>query len=409
MRGARHVFANRPVVHVNQNNSQHEIRTWNSQGVSVEYFSQAEPNSIYVDEKSESTCFPDGFYAEYVFLTCTFVIAPLDPVRFHRPARIRMVDDGMSPPASEKTMYQNTFEQKDHPSQFPDAGSKQNPVVTEAHDLVEPSGNPHALRGWGLHAPYQHYEPTREPVHPRKPDLSQGQLAAGATVVRTDVWKKEGEPAIMSIARFSPDNFRPVGYAENAPAPTSTVSEGHLDFRHNRLPPHHADRKPFYYFVNAVTGFVAAGLIRGAVVKVVHMLWPARDVVAAGVVDVDLTPIKPGQNFIARWRGKPIFIRRRTQEMIDLALKDDLLLGSMRDPEKDAGRVQKQEWLVTVGICTHLGCIPYPDQGLYGGYFCPCHGSHYDHSGRIRLGPATSNLKVPEYRFLDDNTIRLGS
>jgi ubiquinol-cytochrome c reductase iron-sulfur subunit len=321
-----------------------------------------------------------------------------------------MVDDWVSPPASENSMYTNNFEQKDHPSQFPDpATSKKNPVVTDPKDLVEPSGKPHVLRGWGIHAPYKHYEATREPVHPRKPDLGAGHLAAGATVVRTDVWKKEDEPAIMSIARFSPDNFRPVGYAENAPAPTSTVSEGHLDFRHNRLPPHHADRKPFYYFVNAVTGFVAAGLIRGAVVKVVHALWPARDVVAAGVVDVDLQPIRPGQNFIARWRGKPIFIRRRTQEMIDAARKDDALLGSMRDPEKDAARVQKQEWLVTVGICTHLGCIPYPDQGLYGGYFCPCHGSHYDHSGRIRLGPATSNLKVPVYKFLDDNTIRLGS
>jgi ubiquinol-cytochrome c reductase iron-sulfur subunit len=323
-----------------------------------------------------------------------------------------MIDDSFSPPTSEIPLYDHAFEQKDHPTHFPDpATAKKNPAVSDAHDLVEPSGNPHVLRGWGLNATYKHYEPTREPVHPRVPDLSKGNLAAGCTVTRTDVWnnRKGEEPAIMSIARFSPDNFRPVGYAENAPAPASTVSEGHLDFRHNRLPPHHADRKPFYYFVNAVTGFVAAGLIRGTVVKIVHLLWPARDVVAAGVVDVDLSPIKPGQNFIARWRGKPIFIRRRTQDMIDAALKDDALLGSMRDPEKDAGRVQKQEWLVTIGICTHLGCIPYPDQGLYGGYFCPCHGSHYDHSGRIRLGPATSNLKVPEYRFLDDNTIRLGS
>ncbi len=80
----------------------------------------------------------------------------------------------------------------------------------------------------------------------------------------------------------------------------------------------------------------------------------------------------------------------------------------MRDPEKDAARVQKAEWLVTIGICTHLGCIPYPDQGLYGGYFCPCHGSHYDTAGRIRKGPAPKNLEVPEYSFMSDTVVQIG-
>ena len=98
----------------------------------------------------------------------------------------------------------------------------------------------------------------------------------------------------------------------------------------------------------------------------------------------------------------------RTPEMIAAARKDDILLASLRDPQVDADRVTKPEWLIILGVCTHLGCIPFPDQGDWGGYFCPCHGSHYDHSGRIRKGPAPANMEVPPNQFLDDFTIKLG-
>lgn len=110
------------------------------------------------------------------------------------------------------------------------------------------------------------------------------------------------------------------------------------------------------------------------------------------------------------WRGKPVFIRRRTEEEITQAKNDD---GQTPDPEMDKDRVQKEEWLVVVGVCTHLGCIPLgqrasSNKGEYGGWFCPCHGSHYDTSGRIRKGPAPKNLEVPQYQFVNDTTLKIG-
>jgi len=155
---------------------------------------------------------------------------------------------------------------------------------------------------------------------------------------------------------------------------------------------------------------VFTSLVRAAVCKAIYTWWPAKDVFAAGVVEVDLRPIDEGQNFIVKWRGKPVFVRKRTQEWIAAARKDDALAASFREPQKDVDRTLRPEWLIMIGVCTHLGCIPYPDQGVYsnGGYFCPCHGSHYDESGRIRQGPAAGNLPVPEYAFLDDDTVRIG-
>ena len=127
---------------------------------------------------------------------------------------------------------------------------------------------------------------------------------------------------------------------------------------------------------------------------------------ALASTDVDLSPIMPGQSISILWRGKPVFIRRRTPEEITeaQAVKE----ADLPDPETDEARVQKPEWLVMVGVCTHLGCIPLGNKGEYNGWFCPCHGSHYDTSGRIRKGPAPKNLEVPKYVFLDDNTIKIG-
>merc|ERR1711869_194968 len=105
--------------------------------------------------------------------------------------------------------------------------------------------------------------------------------------------------------------------------------------------------------------------------KAVYTWWPSKDVFAAGVIEVDLSQIVEGQNFIVKWRGKPVFVRKRTAEMIAEARKDDAIVSSLRDPSKDTDRAPRAEWLVAIGFCTHLGCIPYPDQGLYpnGGYF----------------------------------------
>ena len=317
-----------------------------------------------------------------------------------RPYSVRMFSpQGATDP---RKSFVNEFDHVDDPRKFGDA--KPPVPVHGDHDLVKSKSK---KLGWGMYT-YTPYASVMEPTFPERPDLSQGHLAVGAKVTRTDVWNNPGEPAMVSISRFSPDNFRPVGYAENANVPDSSNVTGYMDFRHNRLPVGHADRRPFYYFCTAMFGVVGAVLVRGTVTKIVHLLWPNRGVTAAGVVDVDLSPIQPGDNVIIKFRGKPVFVRRRTTDMINAAETDDAVVSTMRDPQKDIERVKRKEWLVTLGVCTHLGCIPYANEGMYGGYFCPCHGSHYDHSGRIRFGPAPYNMEVPDYLFVDDNTIRLG-
>ena len=138
---------------------------------------------------------------------------------------------------------------------------------------------------------------------------------------------------------------------------------------------------------------------------------PAEDTLALGSTEVDLSNILIGQSITVKWRGKPVFIRRRTQEEIVEANNVDIAL--LRDPMSDKDRVQKEEWLVLEGVCTHLGCVPLGQKmtdtkGEYNGWFCPCHGSHYDSSGRIRKGPAPENLAVPPYKFISDSTIKIG-
>jgi len=136
---------------------------------------------------------------------------------------------------------------------------------------------------------------------------------------------------------------------------------------------------------------------------------PAADVLALSSIEVDLSPIQPGQTIKVKWRGVPVFIRNRTPEDIAEAKKVDV--SSLRDPQSDADRVKKghENWLIMVGVCTHLGCIPLFNAGEYkDGWFCPCHGSQYDTSGRIRKGPAPKNLAVPEYTFLSDNRVKIG-
>lgn len=143
----------------------------------------------------------------------------------------------------------------------------------------------------------------------------------------------------------------------------------------------------------------------------IHFWNPSADVLALSSTEIDLKPIQEGQAITVTWRGRPVFVRRRSRGEIDAA--EAVKLGDLPDPEADAKRVKKSEWLVLLGVCTHLGCVPLgqkttDSRGDFGGWFCPCHGSHYDTSGRIRKGPAPKNLTVPPYEFLDDTTIRVG-
>lgn len=165
-------------------------------------------------------------------------------------------------------------------------------------------------------------------------------------------------------------------------------------------------RKMFSYLMTATVGAASAMTAKSVVTRVVSSLSASKDVLALAKVEVKLSEIPPGKNAIIKWRGKPLFVRHRTQAEIDAST--NVNLAELRDPEADAARVQKPEWLVLIGVCTHLGCVPVSNKGDYGGYYCPCHGSHYDTSGRARRGPAPRNLEVPEYTFKDEETIVVG-
>ena len=160
----------------------------------------------------------------------------------------------------------------------------------------------------------------------------------------------------------------------------------------------------------AATAFGAVGTA-GAIWPFISQMSPSADVLALSTTEVDLSKIAVGQSLTILWRGKPVFIRHRTEEEISEA--DAVPLADLRDPQTDAERATKPEWLVIVGVCTHLGCVPLGNKpgepkGDFGGWFCPCHGSHYDTAGRIRKGPAPLTLPVPEYAYLTDTSVRIG-
>jgi ubiquinol-cytochrome c reductase iron-sulfur subunit len=160
--------------------------------------------------------------------------------------------------------------------------------------------------------------------------------------------------------------------------------------------------RAFTYMMVGTTGFVGAVAAKSFVVDFLNQLAPSAAVLALAKAEVDLTAIPEGKNVTIKWRGKPIFIRHRTADEISEASATNM--AELRDPQSDADRVKKPEWLVVLGICTHLGCVPIGEAGDYHGWYCPCHGSHYDISGRIRKGPAPLNLEIPPYEFENDDT-----
>ena len=167
-------------------------------------------------------------------------------------------------------------------------------------------------------------------------------------------------------------------------------------------------RRDFLFTTTGAVGAVGAAV---AVWPLIDQMNPAAETLALSSTEVDLEPIAEGQSITVVWRGKPVFIRHRTAEEIAIAKKDDR--AELPDPEADSDRVQNEKWLLMVGVCTHFGCIPLGNKpgeakGEFGGWFCPCHGSHYDTSGRIRKGPAPKNLEVPSYKFLSETRVKVG-
>ena len=164
-----------------------------------------------------------------------------------------------------------------------------------------------------------------------------------------------------------------------------------------------SERRDFLFTASYALGAVGVG---AAVWPLIDQMNPDASVKALATTEVDISTVGLGKTITVLWRGKPVFIRRRTQEEISKA--QNVNLSELIDPQKDEDRVKKSEWLIMTGVCTHLGCVPLGDKGDFGGWFCPCHGSHYDTSGRIRKGPAPTNLEIPKYEFVDNNTIKIG-
>ena len=161
-------------------------------------------------------------------------------------------------------------------------------------------------------------------------------------------------------------------------------------------------------FIHIAAGAAAVGA--GAMIAwpLINQMNPAADTLALSVIEFDLSKVQEGQQVVIKWQGKPVFVRYRTAAEIEAARTTPM--GDLKDPQTDADRVIEghEQYLVLVGSCTHLGCVPTFGTGDFGGWFCPCHGSHYDTSGRIRKGPAPTNLVVPEYAYLSDSRVRIG-
>ncbi|EWC47945.1 mitochondrial cytochrome b-c1 complex subunit Rieske [Drechslerella stenobrocha 248] len=192
---------------------------------------------------------------------------------------------------------------------------------------------------------------------------------------------------------------------DSAPAygkPTTVIP----DWGYYKSKKSESSNKVFGYVMVGSMGALSAAAGKATIQDFLVNMSASADVLAMAKVEVALNSIPEGKNVVIKWRGKPIFIRHRTADEIEEA--NNVNVASLRDPETDEARTKKPEWLVMVGVCTHLGCVPIGEAGEYGGWFCPCHGSHYDISGRIRKGPAPLNLEIPAYDFPTDETMVIG-
>ena len=161
-------------------------------------------------------------------------------------------------------------------------------------------------------------------------------------------------------------------------------------------------------FIHIAAGAAAVGAGAMAAWPLINSMNPAADTLALSTIEFDLTKVQEGQQVVIKWQGKPVFVRYRTPAEVEQARS--VSMSALKDPEPDAARVKEghQQYLVVIGSCTHLGCVPTFGAGDFGGWFCPCHGSHYDVSGRIRKGPAPINLVVPTYEYVSDTRVKIG-
>ncbi|CAK7268163.1 Cytochrome b-c1 complex subunit Rieske, mitochondrial [Sporothrix epigloea] len=214
--------------------------------------------------------------------------------------------------------------------------------------------------------------------------------------------------AAVTSSSFSTSVVRPEGSAATFKSPFRGASKTETapDFGHYLSKNKGNSNALFGYFMVGALGAMSAAGAKSTIQEFLVNMSASADVLAMAKVEVDLSTIPEGKNVIIKWRGKPVFIRHRTEG--EIAEANTVNVQSLRDPQSDDDRVQKPEWLVMLGVCTHLGCVPIGEAGDFGGWFCPCHGSHYDISGRIRKGPAPLNLEIPAYEFPEDEKLVIG-
>jgi len=168
-----------------------------------------------------------------------------------------------------------------------------------------------------------------------------------------------------------------------------------------------ADKKaPFTYLMAGAAMATGLSMSKATVRSLLSSMGPGPGALSMASLEIDLGKVPEGKSVTFNWRGKPIFIRHRTGD--EIGREQAVNVSELRDPQTDQDRVTKPQWLVVIGVCTHLGCVPIANAGDYGGYYCPCHGSHYDGSGRIRKGPAPLNLEVPPHVFKEGNLLVIG-
>jgi len=192
----------------------------------------------------------------------------------------------------------------------------------------------------------------------------------------------------------------------NSTAPTGGVYQNVNDIQKYLKPQGELgdyDKRQFAYFVISVGRFFWAASIRVLVLKFIYTWSVAADLKALASIEVNVSAIPRGKTITVTWRGKPVFIRHRTEAETSIARNTPM--SDLKDPQRDEDRVKDPDWVVLIAICTHLGCVPVTESGDFKAFFCPCHGSHYDFSGRIRKGPAPKNLLVPEHKFIKNGDV----
>lgn len=224
--------------------------------------------------------------------------------------------------------------------------------------------------------------------------------------------------SLLSLSRSLPNASFSVS---SGPAVTSQIRWAHTDihvpdwsnYRKNSVKDpevkssdSEVSRKNFTYLISGALGASGVYATKGLVTQFVSSMSASADVLALAKIEVKLADIPEGKSVTFKWRGKPLFIRHRTAE--EIAGEQSVAVSSLRDPQHDNERVQNPKFLVVIGVCTHLGCVPIANAGDFGGYYCPCHGSHYDASGRIRKGPAPLNLEVPEHTYANEGLLIVG-